>query len=313
MQAATIVDGEIQVRQHPDPQPGRGQVLVRVRAAGLNRADLMQRDGHYPPPPGVPVDIPGMELAGEVAAVGADVRGFDVGARVMALTGGGAQAELAVVDEQLTIPVPEPLGWAAAAGVPEVFATAYDAIFTQGALKLGDRLLVHGAAGGVGIAAVQLGVAAGARVTASVRNPASRDAVAAFGATVIAPDEFTERGPFDVILELVGAPNLPGNLQALAVGGRICVIGIGAGAKAEVHLGLMLVKRARIYGSTLRARSLTERASVLRALERHVLPLLQSGQLEVPIAASYPLAQAANAYERFATGGKLGKIVLTTS
>lgn len=311
MHAATIVDGEIQVREHPDPRPGRGQVLVRMRAAALNRADLMQRDGHYPPPPGVPVDIPGMELAGEVAAIGAGVRNFGVGDRVMALTGGGAQAELAVVDEQLVIPVPERLDWPAAGGVPEVFATAYDAIFTQGALKLGERLLVHGAAGGVGIAAVQLGVAAGARVTASVRNPASRDAVAAFGATVIAPDEFTEHGPFDVILELVGAPNMPGNLQALAVGGRICVIGTGAGAKAEVHLGLMLVRRARIYGSTLRARSLAERASVLQALQRHVLPLLQTGQLTLPVAASYPLAEAAAAYERFAAGGKLGKIVLT--
>jgi NADPH2:quinone reductase len=311
MQATTIVSGAIQVREHPDPRPGRGQVLVRVRAAGLNRADLLQRDGHYPPPPGVPADIPGMELAGEVVGVGADVRGLSGGERVMGLTGGGAQAELALVDEPLLIPVPDELDWSAAGGVPEAFATAYDAIFTQGALALGERLLVHGAAGGVGIAAVQLGLVAGARVTASVRNPSLRDAVAAFGASVIAPENFSEHGPFDVILELIGAPNVPGDLKALAVGGRVSVIGIGGGAKAELHLGLMLAKRARIYGSTLRARSLAERASVMAALERQVLPLLTAGRLKVPVAAAYPLVQAADAYARFQAGGKLGKIVLT--
>ncbi len=194
--------------------------------------------------------------------------------------------------------------------MPEVFTTAHDAVFTQAGLRAGERLLVHGGAGGVGTAAIQLGRAAGARVTATVRNPEHRDKVAALGAEVIAPEGFEEHGPFDVILELVGAPNLPGNLQALGLWGRIIVIGIGAGAKAEVNLGLAMQKRARICASTLRPRPLEEKAMTARAMERSVLPLLASGAVRVPIAATYPLEEAPAAYDRFAEGGKLGKIVL---
>jgi NADPH:quinone reductase-like Zn-dependent oxidoreductase len=192
-----------------------------------------------------------------------------------------------------------------------VFTTAHDGLFTQAGLKAGERLLVHGAAGGVGTAAVQLGHAAGARVTATVRNPDHRDAVAKLGAEVIAPEGFEQHGPFDVILELVGAPNLPANLGALNLWGRIMVIGIGAGAKADLNLGLAMQKRARIYNSTLRSRPLEEKAAAARAVERSVLPLLALGAVRVPIAATYPLEQAPAAYDRFAEGGKLGKIVLT--
>jgi len=198
----------------------------------------------------------------------------------------------------------------AAGGVPEVFPTAHDAIFTQAGLRSGEHLLVHGGAGGVGTAAIQLARAAGARVTATVRSPDSRDAVTRLGASVIEPEGFAEHGPFDVILELVGAPNLPDNLVALNNDGRITVIGIGAGAKAELNLGLLMSKRARIHGSTLRARPLEEKALSARAVERSVLPLLAGGIVQVPIAATYPLEQAEAAYERFAAGGKLGKIVL---
>jgi NADPH:quinone reductase len=197
--------------------------------------------------------------------------------------------------------------------VPEAFTTAHDGLFTQAGLKTGERLLVHGGAGGVGTAAVQLGCAAGARVSATVRNPGHRHEVAELGAEVLAPEDFTEHGPFDVILELVGAPNLPGNLQALNLWGRIMVIGIGAGAKGELNLGLAMQKRARIYNSTLRPRPLEEKATTARAVERSVLPLLASGAARVPIAATYPLEQAPAAYDRFAEGGKLGKIVLTMS
>jgi NADPH:quinone reductase-like Zn-dependent oxidoreductase len=208
------------------------------------------------------------------------------------------------------MPVPDALDWPAAGGVPEVFTTAHDALFTQAGLAAGERLLVHGGAGGVGTAAIQLGVAAGARVSATVRNQAVRDGVARLGADVLAPEEFAERGPFDVILELVGAPNLEGNLAALATNGRICVIGVGGGAAGEINLLALMGKRARIHGSTLRARPLEEKAATARAMERHVLPLLEAGALRVPIAETFALERAEEAYERFAAGGKLGKIVL---
>jgi NADPH:quinone reductase len=311
MRAATIREKEIVIEEHPDPVPGSEEVLVRVHAAGLNGADMMQRRGLYPAPPGSPQDIPGMELAGEVVALGPAAGRFAVGDRVMAIVGGGAQAELATVHERQLMPVPEALDWTAAGGLPEVFTTAYDAIFTQAGLRPGERLLVHGGAGGVGTAAIQLACATGARVTATVRNEALRDGVAALGAEVISPEGFSEHGPFDVILELVGAPNLAENLQALATGGRITVIGVGAGAKGELNLLALMGKRARIHGSTLRARPLEEKALVARVLEREVLPLFESGALRVPVAETFPLEEAAAAYERFAAGGKLGKIVLT--
>jgi putative PIG3 family NAD(P)H quinone oxidoreductase len=311
MRAVTIRDKEIVVEQHSDPQPGDGEVLVRVHAAGLNGADMMQRRGLYPAPPGSPQDIPGMEFAGEVAALGRGVERFDVGARVMAIVGGGAQAELCLVHERQLMPVPDALDWSAAGGLPEVFATAHDALFTQAQLRSGERLLVHGGAGGVGTAAIQLGRAAGARVSATVRNERHRDAVAELGASVIAPAGFAEHGPFDVILELVGAANMPDNLSALATGGRVTVIGVSAGAKAEVNLLALMGKRARIHGSTLRSRSLEDKAIVARLVEHEVLPLFDSGQLRVPIAETFALDAAAAAYDRFAAGGKLGKIVLT--
>jgi NADPH2:quinone reductase len=312
MRAVTIRDEQLTVEEHPDPSPGAGQVLVRVRAAGLNGADMHQRRGRYPAPPGSPQDIPGLELAGEVAGLGPGALRFAEGDRVMGIVGGGGQAELAVVHERQLMPVPDELDWPQAGGTPEVFTTAHDAVFTQAGLKAGEHLLVHGAAGGVGTAAVQLGRAAGARVTATVRSTELREQVGALGAEVIAPEGFGEHGPFDVVLELVGAPNLEENLNALAIGGRIVVIGIGAGAKAELNLGVLMGKRARIQGSTLRARPLEEKALTARVLERSVLPLLASGEVRVHVAATYPIEQAQEAYERFEAGGKLGKIVLLT-
>ena len=310
MRAVTIRDSQLTVEDHPDPAPGSGEVLVRVRTAGLNGADQMQLRGHYPAPPDAPQDIPGLELAGEVAALGRGATRFSEGDRVMSIVAGGGQAELAVVHERVLMPVPDSLDWPEAGGVPEVFTTAHDALFTQAGLRSGERLLVHGGAGGVGCAGIQLGVATGARVTATVRNPDVRDQVTALGASVIEPVGFGAHGPFDVILELVGAPNLPENVNSLQIGGRIVVIGISAGAKADVHLGALMVKRGRIQASTLRPRPLEEKALTARAVERSVLPLLESGQVRVPVAATYPLEQAPAAYERFAAGGKLGKIVL---
>jgi NADPH:quinone reductase len=311
MRAVTIREGELSVTEHPDPEPGTGQVLVRVRAAGLNGADMMQRRGLYPAPPGSPPDIPGLELAGEVAGLGPGAARFKRGDRVMGIVGGGGQAELAVVHERVLMPVPENLSWPEAGGTPEVFTTAHDAVFTQAGLRPGERLLVHGAAGGVGTAAVQLGRASGARVTATVRNEQLRAQVGELGADAIAPDGFAEHGPYDVVLELVGAPNLAENVNALAVGGRIAVIGIAGGAKGDLHLGALMGKRASIRGSTLRARPLEEKAMTARAVERSVLPLIESGDVRVLVAATCPLAEAEAAYERFAAGGKLGKLVLT--
>jgi putative PIG3 family NAD(P)H quinone oxidoreductase len=313
MRAVTIIDKQLSVGDQPDPEAGAGEVLIRVKAAGLNGADMMQRRGLYPAPPGAPQDIPGLELAGEVIGCGPGANRFETGDRVMGIVAGGGQAELAVVHERILMPVPEGLGWPEAGGAPEVFTTAHDALFTQAGLKPGEHLLVHGGAGGVGTAAIQIAKAAGARVTATVRNPDHRDAVAEFGARVIEPDGFGEHGPFDVILELVGAPNLADNVNALATLGRIQVIGIGAGAKGELHLGALMGKRGTIRASTLRARPLEEKALTARALERQVLPLLAEGAIRVPVAATYPLEEAEQAYEHFAAGGKLGKIVLTVN
>jgi NADPH:quinone reductase len=312
MRAATITDGGVAVADHPDPRPGRGQVLVEVHAAGLNNADLQQRDGMYPAPADVPQDIPGMEFAGIVSATGPQAWRFSVGDRVMGLIGGGAQAELTVADERVLMPVPDCLSWAEAGAGVEMFTTAHDALFSQAGLVMGERLLVHGAAGGVGSAAIQLGRAVGAEVVATVRNSSLRSNVAEFGADAIAPDAFISDGPYDVILELVGGINMPANVRALADDGRICVIGVGAGATTELNLIELMLKRGRIYASTIRARSPEAKATAIRRVERSVVPLLADGRVTVPIADTFPLEAAADAYARFADGGKLGKIVLVT-
>jgi NADPH:quinone reductase-like Zn-dependent oxidoreductase len=311
VRAATIADGQITVREHPDPVPGKGDLLVRVQSAGINAADPMQVAGLYPAPPGDPQDIPGLELAGVVEAVGPGVQRYAPGDWVMAVVGGGAQAELAVVQERLAVPVPASLGLLLAGGFPEAFTTAHDALFTQCGLAMGERLLVHAAAGGVGTAAVQLGAAAGAHVTATVRNPDLRTEVAELGAhAVIAPEDAAAHGPFDVVMELIGAPNLPTDLDTLAIGGRIVVIGLGAGAVAELNLFTLMQRRARILGSTLRPRSLEEKADAARRIEASVLPLVEASKVTVPLADSFPLDEVAAAYARFSAGGKFGKIVV---
>ena len=287
MRAAVIRDGRIEVEERPDPVAGMDEVLIRVRAAGVNGADIAQRAGRYPPPPGA-TDVPGLECAGETAD----------GGRVMALLAGGGQAELAVAHRSHVLRVPDHLSWDEAGGFVEVFATAHDALFAQGQLHEGERLLVNGAAGGVGVAAVQLGLAAGASVTANARH--HHDELHALGAdTEVA-------GGYDVVLELVGGDNLAANLGRLARGGRIVVIGVGAGARAELDYGQLMGKRARISGSTLRSRTTEEKADVIRRLEAFV----RVHELRVPVEATFPLERAQDAYERFAAGGKFGKIVI---
>ncbi|MGQ0832686.1 MAG: alcohol dehydrogenase catalytic domain-containing protein [Microthrixaceae bacterium] len=314
MHAVTIVDGALEWRQHPDPQPGVGEVLVEVRAAGISNADLLQRAGFYPPPPGAPRDIPGLEAAGEIVELGPGATRFSVGDRVMAVLAGGGHAERFVVHERAALPVPAGVSWEQAGAFPENVTTAHDALFTQAALTMGERLCVHGAAGGVGTCAVLLGALAGAEVVATVRDEAKRAPVAALtpSVTVVAPEDFVSHGPFDVILELVGGPNLPADVDALAIGGRISVIGVGAGGSAEVNLLALMGKRGRILASTLRARPLEQKADAARRVERAVLPSLTDGSLMLPIAATFAMHDAAAAYDHFAAGGKVGKIVLVT-
>jgi NADPH2:quinone reductase len=299
VKAAVVADGALRIEERPDPVAGPGYTLVRMRGAGINNADLMQRAGNYPAPPDAPPDIPGLELAGEVV---------ETGERVLALLGGGAQAELVAVPSRLLMPLPDGVGWAEGGGFVEAFATAHDALFTQAQLALGERVLVTGAAGGVGTAAIQLAREAGARVVGTVRNEARRAEVEALGADVHAPGE--AEGPFDVILELVGGDGLAANVELLATGGRLVVIGVGAGARAELDFRALMARRGRVSASTLRSRPLEEKALVVRRLEHHVLPLLAAGRIRVPVQETFPLAQAEAAYERFAAGAKLGKIVL---
>jgi NADPH:quinone reductase len=311
MHAVVIRDGRLLWEERDDPVPGDTELVVAVQAAGINSADLVQRAGLYPAPPGWPPDIPGMELAGEVVAVGRQVLLFTPGDRVMAVVGGGAQATLAVVDEMHALPVPDTLPWPEAGGFPEAFTTSFDALFLQAGLRMGERVLVSGAAGGVGTAGVQLAAATGATVAATVRDQDRHDAVAALGAaTVIVPGGEAEHGPYDVVLELVGAPSLASVLPQLATWARVVVIGVGGGGQMELDLMQLMLKRVRIGSSTLRSRSRREKADVTAAVAAHVLPLLAAGRLTVPVCDTFPMAEAESAYDRFAKGAKFGKVVL---
>jgi NADPH:quinone reductase len=293
MRAAVIVDGRLEIQERPDPVPGDGEVLIHVRACGINGADILQRAGNYPAPPGAPQDIPGLECAGET----------ERGEHVMALLPGGGHAELVAVHESHVLPVPETVGWPEAGGFVEVFATAHDALFTQAELMPGERLLVNGAAGGVGIAGVQLGSEAGATVTGVARHHLEQ--IVELGAT-----DTKASGAYNVILELVGGDHLRTDFERLDSKGRIAVIGVGAGATVEVNFHLLMRARGRVHGSTLRSRSRAEKADVIRRLREDVLPLLEEGRVTVPVHATYPLDQAEEAYDAFAAGGKFGKIVL---
>ena len=313
MKAVVISQGTLVVEDRPDPVPGNGEILVRVFAAGLNSADRMQIQGFYPAPPGSPADIPGLEIAGEVIACGENVFRFGVGDRVMAVVGGGGMAELITVHERTAIGVPDTVEWNAAGGFPEAFTTAHDSLITQCALTSGEKLCVHGAAGGVGMAAAQIGALVGARVTATVRNADLRETVQllAAGITAVDPATFSDHGPFDVVIELVGVSNLSTNIGALSIGGRISVIGVGgSGSKGDIDLLGLMTKRAKLMGSTLRARPLEQKADAAARVEKQLVPHFASGRLQVPIVEAFPLDSVNDAYARFAAGAKFGKIVV---
>jgi putative PIG3 family NAD(P)H quinone oxidoreductase len=307
----------IRLEERPDPVPGGEQLLVRVTHAGLNPADLSQREGSYPAPPGSPQDIPGLEVAGTIEACGAQVLDWKPGDRVFGLVGGGGLADRVLVHERHVAAVPDALDEPGAAAVPEAFITAHDAICGQAGLRPGETLLVHGAAGGVGSAAVQIGGLCGARVLGTVRSSDAAAVVREFGGEAISDKDFADgvltatggRGA-DVILELVGAPHVPDNLRAIAMQGRIVLVGMGAGAEVTLVLRHLMARRASMRGTMLRARSLEQKADAVRAFERELLPHLASGRLRPVIDSVVPYERAGDAFERLAASGKRGKVLL---
>ena len=307
------------------PAPVADRVRVRVHAAGLNHADILQRRGSYPAPPGYPQNIPGLEFAGEVEAIGDAVSAWKIGDRVFGIIAGGAQAELVVVPESNLARVPAQLSWDEAGAMPEVFITAHDALFTRAGLQMGDRVLVHAVASGVGTAAVQLAHAAGATVYGTSRNAdklnrmrelklgmddgvAVGDVPAKF---VEAVQKWTNGAGVDVILDLVGGSYFPPSLEALSIRGRIISVGITAGAKSEINLDLLKRKRAAIIGTMLRTRSIEEKADATRRFAAAVLPLVSRGRIRPVIDRVYPIDQVRDAHERLESNPSFGKIVLT--
>jgi len=307
------------------PTPVADRVRVRVHAAGLNRADILQRRGSYPAPPGYPQNIPGMEFAGEVEAVGDAVEAWKIGDRVFGLIAGGAQAEFVVVPESNLARIPGVLDWVQAAAMPETFITAHDALFTRARVHMGDRVLIHAAASGVGTAAIQLSHAAGAIVYGTSRTAdklerihnmnLGLDASLAVGDTpanfVEAVRKWTTGAGVDVILDLVGGNYFPANLNALASRGRLICIGTMAGAKSEIDIGLLLGKRATITGTMLRGRSVEEKAEATRLFAAAVLPLVSSGMIRPVIDRVYSVDAVRDAHERMESNASFGKIVLT--
>jgi NADPH:quinone reductase len=313
--AVTITDGDIQVLEHPEPTPGTGQIKVRMRAAGLNASDLNLWRGRPTVGRGSGIGpiIPGLEVAGVVEEMGPGAGRFGIGDRVMAVVNGQAQAEFVVVPEREAMPVPEGLSWIEAGGLPECAMTAHDALFTQCLLSSGERVLINGGAGGVGVVAVQLAAIAGAEVTASVRSQLQRDRVSALGARVVGPEDAHSLAPFDVILELVGAPNMKANLESMAADGRVVVVGTGAGSSFEIDLAVLKKARGRIMGSTLKTRPPERKAECARRLEREALPHFASGRAVVPIEEAFSITKAESAYRRFEAGEKFGKVVIVSS
>lgn len=299
------------------PVPGPEEVLVRVGCSGVNRADLLQRQGRYPAPPGWPEDIPGLEFAGVVEAVGEGCRVRSVGDRVMGIVGGGGYAELLTTHERATVAIPERLSNEAAGAVPEVFMTAFDAVFLQCGLEEGETLLVHAVGSGVGTAAVQLGHALGAFVIGTARTADKLERARSLGLDAgVVPeagrfaDAVRKIAEPAVVLELVGGGYLAEDLRCLRPLGRIVVVGLLAGARQEVDLGLLMTRRARILGTVLRSRPLEEKLAAMRAFEDRVVPLLARGLLAPVIDAVMPLDDAARAHERMASNAGFGKIVL---
>jgi NADPH:quinone reductase len=307
----------VSVQDRPDPEPAAHEVRIAARFAGINWADVAQRMGSYPPPAGAPQDIPGLEVAGIVDAVGSGVQAWRVGDRAFGVVGGGGLADRVCVHERHVAAVPGNLTADAAAAVPEAYITAHDAVFTRAGLGLGEVLLVNGANGAVGSAGVQLGLAAGARVVANVRSPDRARVHAEAGALVVSPEtaagQLAVLGGADVVLELVGAPNLEFDFGILARKGRIVVVGTAGGEEAGISLRSLMAKRASLYGTMLRSRPLEEKAAAVQAFARSVVPLLAAGRALPRIDRVFPAAEVTEAFDYLAQPGKSGKILLEFS
>ena len=315
--------GGLEVCEVERPAARADRVRVRVRAAGLNRADLLQKRGRYPAPPGAPADIPGLEFAGEVEEVGDEARLWRVGARVFGITAGGAQAEYAVVPESHLAEIPDALSFEEAAAVPEVFITAHDALFTQGRLRTGERVLVHAVGSGVGTAAVQLARAAGAgAVDGTARTAEKIERAREFGmdeGTAVGGDPrafaeavraWTAGAGVNLVLDLVGATYLEANLDALAARGRMLLVGTLGGTTAALDFRRVMGKRLRITGTVLRARSAEEKAAAVRRFGAQVVPLLARGRVRPVLDSAYDLADVGAAYARLESNETFGKVVL---
>ena len=300
--------------ERPQPEPARGEVRVRVRATAVNRADLLQRMGHYPAPVDAPPDIPGLEIAGEVDKLGEGVERLKLGDRVFGLVGGGGYAEYVVTHERALARIPDGLGFEDAAAVPEAFITAHDAMITQAGLKMGEVMLVSAAGSGVGTAAIQLAHAMGATTVGTARTQDKLERCKALGldvGVVPADGKFADRVPAPaVVIELVGGNYLAEDLRCVQPLGRIVLVGLLAGRKQELDLGSVLGKRVRIFGTVLRARPLEEKIAATRAFETQVVPLLARGAIKPIVDRVVPLADAAAAHEHMASNQGFGKIVL---
>ena len=304
----------VAVEDRDAPYPGRFEVLIAPVFAGLNPADVLQREGRHPVPAGSPADVPGLEVAGTVVALGEAVSAHALGDRVFGLVGGGGLAQRVVAHEREVVPVPDALDDAEAAATPEAFVTAFDALCCQAGLGAGDTLLVNGAGGGVGTAAAQLGAALGARVVASVRSDLVRPRVAALGVEALAVDEafarVRELGGADVILELVGAPHMAGNLEALAPLGRIVIVAAKPGDEATIALRDLMGRRGRLLGTTLRTRPAEQKGALMQAFSKRVVPLLQRATVRPIVDHVYALDDVVPALDAVRRPGKFGKLLL---
>jgi NADPH:quinone reductase-like Zn-dependent oxidoreductase len=312
MRAVEIQGGTLHVVEHEDPRPGPRDVVVAVKAAGINGADLLQLQGIYPAPAGWPQAIPGLEMAGVISSVGDDVHEALLGRRVCGIVGGGAQATHCVIPVEHLSFVPENIAWNEAGGFSEAFTTAHDALVTQGQLKNATRVVISGASGGVGTAAIQIAHALGAHVIAVTRSGEHHEALAALGADeTILFDDVLGLAPVDLVLELVGAKHLALAQQVLAPFARVVAIGVGnGGAQLEINLHVIMSKRATYTGSTLRSRSREEKAAVINRVNEALVPLWALGEVHVPLARSFALDDVAMAYDYFAEPGKFGKVML---
>lgn len=312
----------LEIREAATPQPGRDDVLVRVRASALNRADLLQRQGRYPPPAGYPVEIPGIEFAGEIADVGAGVRRWRTGQRVFGLTGGAAHAEYIASHQDLIAEIPENLDWAAAAAIPEAFITAHDALWVQAALRPGESVLINAVGSGVGLAAVQLVRAIHALPYGTSRTAAKLDLARQYGMAdgivvrdnfdhlLAAMEQLTRGQGVNVMLDLVGGPYLRAGQKLMAVKGRIMLVGTVGGGSYEIEARYVMSKRLQIRGTVLRARSLEEKIRVTQAFASEVVPLLASGVLRPTIDTTFPLEEIAEAHRRLESNESVGKVVI---